>query len=236
MNPVLRSPSNARLLDAWDAGRRQHPLDRALTLLRAFTGADRRSLAALSIGARDELLLAVRRRFFGDRLEALCACEQCGEPNEFEIDARALPVRPAGADAMVRLTSSRGELTARLPNSTDLAAVFALDDDEATRTLAARCVTATNPLDDDALAQLEAAMADAETLTALDITFACSVCEAANEAPFDAEIFLWNDVGDVCRRLLLEVDVLASAYGWREGEILALGTERRAAYVDLARR
>jgi hypothetical protein len=236
VTPALRPPSNARLLAAWDAGCRQHPLDRALTLLRAFTGEERNALAALPIGERDELLLAVRERFFGHRLEALCACESCGEPNEFEIDVRLLPPRPKRGDAKLRLDCGSGELEVRLPNSLDLAAVLALDDDEAVRALVARCVSTEAAIDDDALAQLEGAMAEAEALAALDITFTCSVCGAANEAPFDAETFLWNDVGGACRRLLLDVDVLASAYGWRETEILALAAERRAAYVDLARR
>ena len=204
MTAVLRTPSNARLLEAWDAGCRQHPLDRALTLLRAFTGEEHQALALLSIGERDELLLAVRQRFFGHRLEAVCACEACGEPNEFEIDARQLPLRPNGAATTIRLPSKTGELEARLPNSLDLAAVLALDVDEAARTLAVRCVAAEGAIDDDVLGQIEAAMAETEPLAALDITFACSVCGAANDAPFDAETFLWNDVGDACRLLLLE--------------------------------
>jgi len=232
----IRAPSNAGLLDAWDRGRGEHPLDRALTLLAAFTGARRRSVAELTIGARDELLLTIRRRFFGERLEALCACERCGEVNEFAIDARELPARPERPETTLLVRTGSAEVAARLPNSLDLAAVLELGDAEALAALAARCLPATAVLDEPARDALETAMAQAETLAALDITFACSVCGESNAVPFEAEIFLWDDVASAARRLLRDVDVLASTYGWSEAAILALRAERRATYVSLATR
>jgi hypothetical protein len=231
---MLRSPSNAELLDAWDAGRIQHPIDGALTLLRAFTGGERRTLAQLSIGERDALLLEIRRRYFGDRLDAVCACERCGELNEFTIDSAQLPSRPATQGAVALVTGDR-TIRARLPSSLDLAAVVDLDENEAVRVLTERCVEDGAPLEVEELRRLEQLMSDAETLAALEITFACSACGAEASAPFDAPAFLWSDVDERCRGLLLDVDALASAYGWSEGQILALADRRRAAYVQLAR-
>lgn len=231
---MLRSPSNAELLDAWDAGRTQHPIDGVLTLLRAFTGDDRRTLAQLSIGERDALLLEIRRRHFGDRLDAVCACERCGELNEFAIDSAQLPSRPAG-DAAVALVTGDRTVRARLPSSLDLAAVVGLDEDDAVRVLTERCVADGARLAGDDLQRLETLMSDAEALAALEITFACSACGEEASAPFDAPAFLWSDVDERCRGLLLDVDALASAYGWSEAQILALADRRRAAYVQLAR-
>jgi hypothetical protein len=231
---MLHSPSNAELLDAWDAGRIQHPVDGALTLLRVYTGDDRRALAQLSIGRRDALLLEIRRRHFGDRLDAVCTCERCGELNEFTIDSAQLPSRTA-TEAAVALVSGDRTIRARLPSSLDLAAVVGLDEDEAVRALTERCVEDGARLGEEELRRLETLMSDAEALAALEITFACSACGAEASAPFDAQAFLWSDVDERCRCLLLDVDALASAYGWSEAQILALADRRRAAYVQLAR-
>jgi hypothetical protein len=240
VNVAIRVPPNATLLDAWDDARAQHPLDRALTLLRAFTGRSRRGLAELSIGERDELLRETRRRVFGDRLEAVCACEHCGEANEFDVDAALLP-HSHGREAVPVVSVARdgdgNTVTARLPNSLDLAAVAALEDEEAARALAARCLLSGEAeLDQRTAERLDATLSEAQPIAALDITFACSVCGEPNAVPFDAATFLWNDVAEVCRRLILDVDALASAYSWSESEILALSAQRRAAYVQLGRR
>ena len=45
--------------------------------------------------------------------------------------------------------------------------------------------------------------------------------------------FVWEEVDAAARRLLGEVHALASAYGWSQEEILALGSQRRAAYMRL---
>jgi hypothetical protein len=66
----MRPLSPQDLLLVWERGQRQHPMDRALTLLSAAYP-DRKSaeLAQLSIGQRDSLLLSLRSRTFGDTLK-----------------------------------------------------------------------------------------------------------------------------------------------------------------------
>jgi len=154
--------------------------------------------------------------------------------NEFAIDSAQLPSRPAG-DAAVALVTGDRTVRARLPSSLDLAAVVGLDEDDAVRVLTERCVADGARLAGDDLQRLETLMSDAEALAALEITFACSACGEEASAPFDAPAFLWSDVDERCRGLLLDVDALASAYGWSEAQILALADRRRAAYVQLAR-
>ena len=54
------------LLDLWERGRGQHPVDRALTLLGAVhRGMPRRELAEWCLGERDTVLLALHRSNFG---------------------------------------------------------------------------------------------------------------------------------------------------------------------------
>jgi hypothetical protein len=45
-------------------------------------------------------------------------------------------------------------------------------------------------------------------------------------------VFLWQDVAQAAQHLLDEVHALATAYGWREPEILALSAARRSYYID----
>ena len=61
MEQPTRSLSPQKLLDVWEAGRQQHELDRALTLLAAAHPELRRDeLADLTIGERDMQLLRLR--------------------------------------------------------------------------------------------------------------------------------------------------------------------------------
>jgi hypothetical protein len=52
-------------------------------------------------------------------------------------------------------------------------------------------------------------------------------------ATLDPAEFLWAAAEAQARRLLLEVDALARAYGWREPDVLALPPARRRAYLEL---
>jgi hypothetical protein len=45
--------------------------------------------------------------------------------------------------------------------------------------------------------------------------------------------YLWAEVHSWALRTLHEVNVLASAYGWRESDILALSQWRRQAYLEM---
>ena len=53
MEQPTRPLSPEKILDVWEAGRQQHELDRALTLLTAASGLSRDELADLTIGERD---------------------------------------------------------------------------------------------------------------------------------------------------------------------------------------
>jgi hypothetical protein len=51
--------------------------------------------------------------------------------------------------------------------------------------------------------------------------------------PFDAASFVFSEIRHRAHQLLLEVDALARAYGWREEDILRLPDARRELYVGL---
>jgi len=83
------------LLYIWDVALRQHPVDRALTILAiSLPEMPRDELLALSIGQRDTHLLAVRERTFGSQLAGFAECPDCQERLEFVFDVadiRAMP-------------------------------------------------------------------------------------------------------------------------------------------------
>jgi hypothetical protein len=234
---VFRQVATARLIDAWDAGLAQHPVDRVLTIAGCYTDRDRRALAALSIGERDALLLRIHRLIVGDRLSGVCACSSCAERNEFDLDASALPDPSPPHDGVVTVTVGERSLRARLPNSFDLAAVVdAPDEDAATRIIVRRCLLDETLLDDDVVGAVDRAMEQVEGVAALDIAFACSACGAENRAPLDIAGFLWLELSERVQGVIADVELLASAYGWSEADILAMSDRRRALYAERMRR
>jgi hypothetical protein len=234
---MIRMATATQLIDGWDAGLAQHPVDRALTIAGCFTDLDRHQLAALSIGERDALLLEIRRLVAGDRLAGICYCETCGEGNEFELDAADLPRSATPADRVITVVVGGRSLRARLPDSSDLAAVVdAPGEDEAIRIMVKRCLLDDEPVEDDEIDAIDRAMEAVEGVAALAVNFACSACGAANRAPLDIASFLWIEISERVARMIDAVEVLAAAYGWSEAEILAMPERRRSLYVERVRR
>jgi len=91
MEQPTRSFSPEKILEVWEAGRQQHELDRALTLLSAaYPGVSRDELADLTIGERDGRLLRVRELILGTGAAAISECPQCEERVEFQLDNSTL--------------------------------------------------------------------------------------------------------------------------------------------------
>src|SRR3954470_2457166 len=131
----MRPLTAQELLDAWERGLGEPPVQRALALLAAACPeATPTELARESVGRRDGRLLTLREWTFGPRLVSLAACPACGErlENALEVANIRVPEADAGAGAETLSLSAAGrELTFRLPNSLDLAALRAGEDLEA---------------------------------------------------------------------------------------------------------
>ncbi|WP_327190343.1 hypothetical protein [Streptomyces xinghaiensis] len=61
----------------------------------------------------------------------------------------------------------------------------------------------------------------------------CPECGEATPAELDIASYLWTELDSWARDLLLDVHLLATAYGWSEPEILALSPLRRRYYLEL---
>jgi hypothetical protein len=233
------------LLDVWERGLAQSPIQRALSLLAAACSETPEALANLSIGQRDARLLTLREWTFGSHLLSLVICPQCGERWEFTINAADLRVMPeVEPTETLRLSVAGYELRFRLPNSFDLAAVPAAptEVEDASAMLLDRClVEARRDGEEVRSAQLPVAvreaivgyMAEADPQAEIQLALACLACGENWQAPFDIESFFWGEISAWARRVLSEVHVLASAYGWREADILNLSAWRRQYYLNL---
>ena len=236
------TPSARALLDAWERGLEQGPVERGLTLLSvAAPDDDPDALAMLSIGERDRRLLALREAVFGPQMTGLVACTRCGEQLELEFVADELRAAPQN-DAVLALRAGGHELVLRLPDSRDLLAVAAADASEAPALLLERCVVSARAGDRPAavdgfapelIAAIGRRLADADPQADLRFTLSCPACCFSWAAPFDVVAYLWAELEAWSGRLLAEVHALASAYGWSETDVLALNPVRRQWYLRM---
>jgi hypothetical protein len=255
----MPSLSAAALLDAWERSRVQPPLQSALTILSAVSpNTSLESLAWLPIGQRNARLLALREQVFGGRLECVTHCPACGEMLELDLPVEGLRAAPPpatsrqerdddDASADETFTVEREALTVRfrLANSLDLAAAAEAPDASAARArLVERCVLAVEERGSDGAGSgpqkpalspaalppaLCEAMADPQAVVELDLSCPCG---HAWQAPFDVAAYFTAELSTWAEGILDEVHLLASAYGWREADILALGHGRRRLYLD----
>ncbi|MDQ8702674.1 hypothetical protein RCO28_09255 [Streptomyces sp. LHD-70] len=247
----MASTQAADLLATWEAGLGQDGFGRALLLHRIarpeFAG-DSGALLALPVGAREADLFALRRALFGDRMQVRLDCSACGEDLELELDAgefmRSLepgPDRtPAADDGALSISDGPWNVEFRLPAVADLAAAARLPDPR--RALLHSCVTAVvrdgEHLPVDSLpAALERRVAEAaeaaDPAADVNLTISCPECATATRAELDIASYLWTELDAWARDVLLDVHLLATAYGWSEPQILALSPLRRRYYLEL---
>ena len=60
----------------------------------------------------------------------------------------------------------------------------------------------------------------------------CPECGHSWAEPFDIVSFLWQEMEVKARIILSEVQLLAKAFGWWEGDILSLSDVRRKYYIE----
>jgi hypothetical protein len=180
-------------------------------------------------------LLHLREATFGPHIGAHVDCSSCGERLELNLLASELLRSVSGN--VPRVVEVPG-MTLRAPSLRDMASVASERDvDVATRRLIARCgslpADTVEGLSDDALRAIEDAIELNDPNADLAFDVHCPACGQTAGAQLDAGELLWDEIDARARALLGEVHILARAYGWTESEILALGAERRAAYLSM---
>ncbi len=239
----MRLLSASELLEAWERGLSQSLVQRALELLAAvYPQVSRACLLGLSIGRRDAELLALREELFGPEMAGVAVCPECGgrldlRLNAFEMRSAYVPE----SETKLTFTMDGYELEFRHPNSEDLAVALAGNDaSEASDRLLDRCLLAAQldgvPVECDQLPgevadAVSDRMAQADPMADVQLALSCPLCDHHWQAAFDIVSFLWREIENLAARLLREVHALASAYSWREKDILALSPARRQFYL-----
>src|SRR3954454_12972128 len=224
----MRELSASEILDVWERGRSTTLPERALDLLTA--GGYSGQPEALVVGERDALLFELRERTFGAAISAVGSCPSCGELLEIEV-AAADVLDEKAVDGRFELANGT-PARFRLPTAGDLVAVAgAVDVEEGRRILLERCVDGELvPDDEEAVVRR---IAEADPRARIELALECPDCGHPWSAPFDIVSFLWSELDACARRLVADVHTLASAYGWRESDVLALSRARRDAYLEL---
>ena len=236
--------SASQLLEAWEQGFGRAPAEQALVLLAAACpDLLQDQLARLSIGQRDTRLLTLHEWTFGPRLQGLAICPKCAESLELDLRTSDLRVggEPAGESGPLSLEVDGYLVQFRLPNSTDLAA-SAQDANALRRHILERCLlsarrgrknVAIARLHEPVVAAVIEKMAQADPQADITFSITCPACGHAWLAIFDIVSFFWGEVTAWSYRILQEVHQLASAYGWREADILAMSPWRRQCYLEM---
>lgn len=223
------------LLDVWELGNARHPIDRAL-LLYSLAAPDipPDKLADQPLSGRNAALMALRTRRFGSPVPGWTDCPSCGERMEFAIKADQLPPFTAADDAPIDVAGLRfarlsSRHLAQLPDTGD--------DEETARLMLLACAENPEqlPTDDAALTALldeaDATFDQLDPWMNLSLQVSCPDCGNPFDTVFDIAEILWDEIDSVAQHLLDDVHQLASAYGWREEDILTLSERRRAAYL-----
>ena len=238
--------SKYNLLLLWETGLRQHPIDRALTILAmVFPELSWDQLTELSIGQRDGLLFKVREQMFGPLLTGLSGCLGCQEQLEFVIDTTTLDYNHSekNLEQSRSVTINVFELIFRLPNSRDLAAIVKSKHlKEARNLLVKRCVLEARQneieilaeaLPDEVIISLGEKLVECDPLSEVQLNLNCPMCGNCWQVIFDISSYLWTEISVQAKRLFQEVHILARAYGWSEADILSMSTTRRQFYLEM---
>jgi hypothetical protein len=226
------------VLAIWERGRARHAIDRALLLFAAAcpeVPPDR--LADLPVGQRNAALLRLRHSTFGPEVPAYIDCPVCNERMELALQTDMFLPPPGPTDDGDEFETDGFRF--RRPTSRDLCAVLGhADEESATVHLLERCCVS-RPDDPSApplqglLAKIEAGLESLDPGADIELHLTCDNCEHAWAAPFDIAAVLWDEVEARARALLGAVHTLACAYGWSQGEVLALTEQRRSAYLGM---
>jgi hypothetical protein len=237
--------STAQLLAAWECAHGQPPLEQSLRLLSAWLDQPAPLLARLNLGQRDAHLLQLHAAIFGSELRSLAQCGACGERLEFVLDEAELrSVSSDPGEQKLRVSLDGYEVVFRLPNTLDLKVLRRDADLETNRRLLLECslieardadgVVTAGQLPETVIAAICERMVEADPLAEVQIALTCPGCGHGWKAQLDIGAYLWRELDAWAQRILREVHVLASVYGWSENQILRLTRARRQFYLNLA--
>ncbi len=241
----MRPLSASELLELWERGKNRCPAHQAvLLLLAACPEMSEKAVLELSIGQRDKSLLTLRELIFGPQIIGLAACPSCGENVELSFNAGDIIL---GSETCCKeelvINLDNFEVKFRLPNCRDLLCTTSCKDiSDSLQQLTERCFLEARHEGKEISAKtlpeyvVEAAsnrMGELDPGADILLELTCPSCTHSWHAPFDIISYLWAEINNWAYRTLNEVHIIASAYGWKETDILAMSPWRRQLYLEM---
>jgi hypothetical protein len=215
-------------------------IDLLAALIKSIPTGETGPLNAVDLVAadRDRLLASIYENAFGDRIESTLTCARCGEPFDLHFSLRQLiesvdkrtsigDWKPLGDGRFEAV----GGPSFRLPTGRDELAVVGLASDEVESLLLSRCAEGGEwPQGRVAFEELLERVAP---LLDLELAARCAECSHPHTIQFDIQSYVLGAIAGERRRLLAEINRIASAYGWSLDEILSLTRSDRRQLVEL---
>lgn len=227
-------PDARSLLAAWEDSAGQPPARRALSIAATAGALSAQQADMLTVGARDRLLLELREALFGSRVDCVADCPACEAPVELTFSIGDIRVGSQQTPTPITVALAERQVQVRLPTAGDLAALACRSQRDARDELLTRCLLqpATLTLCPATADTLAAALAAADPQADVQLSLDCPSCEHHWSAAFDVAAQLLDELDAWAQRILWEIHVLASAYGWREDDTLKLSATRRQFYLE----
>lgn len=206
-------------------------------------------LRQLSIGDRTALLLNLRKINFGNLLKCALVCSSCNKnmsldlsitdilhtshsklQKDYEVKTGefSLQVRPlTGADQELIFDKSRKI------NSNNNNYSFNLPEELVKCSIVYSNHSLPNDLDDDFIFAVSSKLEEIDPLSDIVFSLICPNCKHTFQTSFDAERFIFHEMGLRQNQLEHEIHWLAFNYKWTESEILSLPVRKRKRYVEL---
>lgn len=227
------------LLQVWEIGTGQASIEKALTILSAaFPNTNKTALATWSIEQRDTQLFWIRQSIFGNQFINNANCPQCNEKVEWEMNISDFSLPPFSENIISENYSFNLAdyfFNYRLPTSEDLRSEDPIE-------IFKNCLIESKKNEQDVsfdqLPQeikesLEKEIQRNSPIANTSMLLNCPNCKHQWTMLFDIVSYLWVEIDIWAKRILQDVFILASNFGWSEQEILNMTPLRRQTYLNM---
>jgi hypothetical protein len=241
----MNNLSASELLNIWEMGRSKTLVQQALLLLSASCPEiPIDTLAELSIGQRDALLLTLREMIFGQSLDCVASCPGCSDQLELSLNLADIRIeKKAKSTREFTTTIENCEVRFRVPNSKDIALLYDPKDLTASQEeVYGHCILSIfknskqisfDELPVNVKEEISDRIAKADPQADVLLDISCPSCNKKWQVVFDIVPFFWTEITAWAYRIMYEVRNLALAYGWSEKDILAMSPWRRHHYLEM---
>ena len=237
--------SGAQIIDIWDLGRQRNTIERSLVALAlAYPEKSWDEMESLPIGQRDALLMRLYAATFGTVVQACHRCPACDEKVEVDLALTEFLASDVPPVEPLEFHYEGYDVSFRLPDSRDLTGILNMESEaDARRFLASECIREIREndsvverylLDDSFVMTLSSQIAESDALAEIEIELKCPDCDHLWNSSFDIGSFFWSRIESGARRLMSDVALLASRFGWSEQAILEMSPHRRETYLNLS--